>query len=1685
MPDLQIKDGKVVYLDDSSPANTIYKLPTADGTTAQVIKTDGGGNLSFGDVSGTISISGSYGNSIIVNSTEDGGVSSDILHVDVANSRVGINDTTPSYTLDVNGTFRTTGNSILGDASGDSVTINAATIALANVAAGTDNTVLVYNGSSVVTDEIDSRVWGSTLVDGSGTANNVTKWSDSNTVTDSLITDNGTTVTIAGNLTVNGTTTTVNTTNTTVTDNLLELNSGVTSNANDTGIIIERGSTGNNALFIWDESADKFALGTTTATASSTGNITYTDAGLIAGTLDISGDAAFDTDTLFVDVSADRVGIGTTSPNSLIHASLSGDLNNGGFEVDVPSSNRTLKITTGDTMQIDAYNSNSTGVKRDISILPSGGNVGIGTSSPQGHLHINTESAEATEVYIDGETNQQKSVELRHYDASEVSGTGRNTFYLKTKAADKVTLGGYDNSSSEFEVVTFQENGYVGVGTASPEAELHVQGPAGSSAEIYLTDGDDTGGSNSLLLQQSGGTSYVRNRKSTGSLYLGAGDGNHLNILSGGNVGIGTTSPSHKLSVHGDSDGNRTEIGIDNLDQRLVLGAYYELGVAQYATIQATNNAENSAKDLVLQPDGGNVGIGTDDPSDALHVVGIGKITSAVLTPLVKSGNASGNVILQGGNSGGANIELYGESHASLANDAYYDADVHNFRSASAATAYATFATAEIDFTRTLNMNNNNITGVNSLTIQDPGPDEGIIFGGGSGWSIYESPDDLTTNSGGNLQFVDSGSRIFTLNTSGNGDFTGDLSVDGTIKGAAGANSGDAFLIGNDSKLVDIDVVNTGGLYGTSNTAEGGLKLGSGGPTLYGKGSNLGIGTTSPSSLLHLSSTGPTILTIEADTDNVTETDNARIVLKQDGGGVNGRIGYANNTNSLEFINEYPESVLIGTNNSADLTINSSGIASFRRNRIDISDNTDQNLGVGFAAMDALTSGIQNTGAGIYALSGVTSGNYNTAFGYQAGIDITTQSYNTLMGRYAGANTIGNSNTFIGLSSGFGVNASSTGGTNVGIGLDSLKSYTTGYENVAVGADTLEALTSGYNNVAIGKSSGIAVTDGFRNTLVGSESGLNLTTGDYNTLIGRAAGYDQTTASHNTAIGASAGENMTSGGNVFVGSQSGLNATSGVNTAVGYQTLEQCTTGTLNTAIGYRAMDTLTTASNHTAVGTYAGLGSDPSSSAPNVWVGYDAGNGPVGTCTGVGNVGIGGQAMTSHTTSAGVTCIGYQSGLYLQTANDSVGIGRNTFEGEAARLVTGASNVAIGPYAMRRAKSGVGNISMGRSALHGPSGTGTTGNYNVALGYESGFDVSSGSYNVMTGFRAGNNISSGGTNTAIGTEALYSATSAEANVAVGRQALFNLTDGLNNTAIGRNSLDSTTTGDYNVAVGYQALDANITGGAKTAVGYQALQNDTGASISTAVGYQALLNQSTGLYNVAIGHSAGLSVTTNNDNVFIGTTTGLSTTGANNTMVGFQAGYTNTSGESNTMVGRHAGYDQTTGSNNLLLGHNAGRSTSPSGIITTGSNIVCLGDNNISDLYCADTTISSSDARDKTDVEDFSAGLDFVNKLRPVTYRWDKRSRYITKENDDILSITPDGTHKEARQHLGFLAQEVEEIEKEFGYSQTKDSQLVVNTNEDETAMGIKYERLVPVLVNAIKELSAEVEKLKSQLNQS
>ena len=82
-------------------------------------------------------------------------------------------------------------------------------------------------------------------------------------------------LTVTGNLTINGTTVTNDATNLLVKDPLIGINNGASSNASDLGLLMERGSTGNNGFMGWDESGDFFTVGTTTGTADSTGNLTY------------------------------------------------------------------------------------------------------------------------------------------------------------------------------------------------------------------------------------------------------------------------------------------------------------------------------------------------------------------------------------------------------------------------------------------------------------------------------------------------------------------------------------------------------------------------------------------------------------------------------------------------------------------------------------------------------------------------------------------------------------------------------------------------------------------------------------------------------------------------------------------------------------------------------------------------------------------------------------------------------------------------------------------------------------------------------------------------------------------------------------------------------------------------------------------------------------------------------------------------------------------------------------------------------------------------------------------------------------------------------------------------------------------------------------------------------------------
>ena len=92
-----------------------------------------------------------------------------------------------------------------------------------------------------------------------------------------------------------------------------------------------------------------------------------------------------------------------------------------------------------------------------------------------------------------------------------------------------------------------------------------------------------------------------------------------------------------------------------------------------------------------------------------------------------------------------------------------------------------------------------------------------------------------------------------------------------------------------------------------------------------------------------------------------------------------------------------------------------------------------------------------------------------------------------------------------------------------------------------------------------------------------------------------------------------------------------------------------------------------------------------------------------------------------------------------------------------------------------------------------------------------------------------------------------------------------------------------------------------------------------------------------------------------------------------------------------------------------------------------------------------------------------------------MTYRWDNRSFY-----DDGK---PDGSKKAPKLNLGLIAQDELEVEKEHGYGDTSDNMLVADLGLDGTKYGMQYSKLVPILINAVKELSAKVEELESKLS--
>ena len=541
------------------------------------------------------------------------------------------------------------------------------------------------------------------------------------------------------------------------------------------------------------------------------------------------------------------------------------------------------------------------------------------------------------------------------------------------------------------------------------------------------------------------------------------------------------------------------------------------------------------------------------------------------------------------------------------------------------------------------------------------------------------------------------------------------------------------------------------------------------------------------------------------------------------------------------------------------------------------------------------------------------------------------------------------------------------------------------------------------------------------------------------------------------------------------------------------------------------------------AVGT-GGL-SPTATGINNVSLGVDS---LAATTSGTANVAVGRRALTSNTLGSNNTALGHEA---LKNCTDGDG---NTAVGRSAMLnnTSGQSNTAVGLSALSENTIGEFNTSIGHLSLS----TNVSGSNNTALGAGVLANNVSGSGNTGVGQGCLNDVT-GSNNTAVGALAMASTTSGHSNVAIGDNALQSNITGIQNTALGFNALEKNTV-DNNTAVGNQCLAVNTTGDGNTGLGSNVLETNLTGQNNTAVGLSALKANSTGSNNTAIGISALLINTVESGNTCVGAE-GMQNliSGNSNTGIGQNVLSSLTSGDFNSAIGRNSGRYKIDGTNNTNLSN---CTTLGYDSRVSGSDQVQLGGSGTT-TYAYGAVQNRSDQRDKTDIRDTILGLDFLNSLRPVDFRWNYREDYfdteeyqetetytenalnpayvpefiqqetldeatglysitdivnpdytgeprfieqqfnrtVTKER--LVSAAQDGSRARVRYHHGLIAQEVKTAMDAQGVDFAGYQDHTVYGGLDVLSIG--YTELIGPLIKAVQELSTEVESLKSRLD--
>ncbi len=460
-------------------------------------------------------------------------------------------------------------------------------------------------------------------------------------------------------------------------------------------------------------------------------------------------------------------------------------------------------------------------------------------------------------------------------------------------------------------------------------------------------------------------------------------------------------------------------------------------------------------------------------------------------------------------------------------------------------------------------------------------------------------------------------------------------------------------------------------------------------------------------------------------------------------------------------------------------------------------------------------------------------------------------------------------------------------------------------------------------------------------------------------------------------------------------------------------------------------------------------------------------------------NTATGPRSLFNNTDGSENTASGYKS-LYSNTSgwlNTAIGTyaGQNSnsawavYIGESAGYNNmGYGNVIIGSKAGYLNTYGDGNTFLGNNA----GGSNVSGNSNTFVGNFAGFTNTTGN-NTFVGNYSGSSTNSGPANTATGSNSMYNNTTGYSNTANGNSALRSNSIGFSNTAIGAEALYSNTFAAHNTATGYQALRVS-TGEKNTASGSLALTANTQGAYNTAEGYAAMYLNTSGINNTASGYGALYSNTSGHYNLAMGSLALYATTTSQyNTALGNTAGNLYNHGWNNDFVGANTNTNGHNYYNVIAIGQ---------GTIVTGVSMARFGNASTTSYGGWAGWSNFSDGRFKTNIHENVVGLDFIMKLRPVTYNLMATALQI--------SLMPKGdtmnqymkiamAEKEKILYTGFVAQEVETAAKQLGF----DFSGVDKPKNNNDTYGLRYAEFVVPLVKAMQEQQQLIQQQQKQLD--